>query len=61
MSEEDKDFRTIWISNDTFRKLIQVRYALTKNDGKARNPDDVVRELIELFWKEHEENHNIKV
>ncbi|MDH5450979.1 MAG: hypothetical protein OEX77_08805 [Candidatus Bathyarchaeota archaeon] len=39
MPEKDKNFRIIWIRNATFRRLIQVRYALTNKNGKARNPD----------------------
>jgi len=42
---------TIWVSWDTYRRLLEVKGALIGRDGRARNPDDVLRELIE-FWKE---------
>jgi len=52
MSEEDRDFTTIWITHATSRRLLQIKYALMKKDGKARNPDNVISELIE-FWNEN--------
>lgn len=51
--EEEREFRQIWISQGTFRKLMQVKYALYKKDQKARNPDAVIKELIE-FCKKHQ-------
>ena len=42
---------TIWVSWDTYRRLLEVKGVLTGKDGYARSPDDVIRELIE-FWKE---------
>jgi len=43
---------TIWVSPDTYRKLLQVERVLATKNG-AINPDDAVRELIE-FWKKHQ-------
>jgi len=44
---------TIWVSPDTYRKLLEVeRVLVTKNSGTT-SPDDAVRELIE-FWKKHQ-------
>jgi len=42
---------TIWVSWDTYRRLLEVKGFLMGKDGCPRNPDDVIRELIE-FWKE---------
>jgi len=42
---------TIWVSWDTYRRLLEVKGFLTNKDGCARNPDDVIHELIE-FWQE---------
>ena len=34
-----------------FRKIPEVKYVLMKKNGEARNPDDVINELIDLFWE----------
>jgi len=44
---------TIWVSPDTYRKLLQVERVLVTKNGGTINPDDAVRELIE-FWKKHQ-------
>jgi len=50
MARKEK-MTTIWVSWDTYRRLLEVKGALMGKDGCARNPDDVIRELIES-WKE---------
>lgn len=52
MSKGDKNFRTVWISHEAYRGLLEVKYALMKKNGKSRSPDDVVKELVE-FWEKH--------
>ncbi len=52
MSEKEK-MASFWISWDTYRKILKVEAEMMKIDGHARNPDSVVRELIE-FWKKHQ-------
>lgn len=42
--------RQVWISRDTHRRLLQVKYALYQKDHRIRNTDEVARELIE-YWK----------
>lgn len=42
---------TIWVSWDTYRRLLEVKGVLMDRDGRVRSPDDVICELIE-FWKE---------
>jgi len=49
MAKKEK-MTTIWVSWDTYRRLLEVKGVLMARDGSARNPDDVLRELIE-FWK----------
>jgi len=44
---------TIWVSPDTYRKLLQVERVLVTKNGGIINPDDTVRELIE-FWKKYQ-------
>lgn len=34
------------------RELMKVKYALYAKNHKARTPDDVIEELVKLFWKE---------
>ena len=50
MAKKEK-MTTIWVSWDTYRRLLEVKGALMSKDGCARSPDDVIHELIE-FWKE---------
>jgi len=50
MAKREK-MTTLWVSWDTYRKLLEVKGVLMARDGCARSPDDVLRELIE-FWKE---------
>ncbi|MFQ6086962.1 MAG: hypothetical protein ACE5OV_02970 [Candidatus Bathyarchaeia archaeon] len=52
MSDKEK-VTTIWVSRDTFRKILKVKAEMMKIDGRSRNPDVVVKELIE-FWKKHQ-------
>ena len=52
MSEQEK-MTSISISWDTYRKILKVKAEMMKMDGHARNPDEVVKELIE-FWKKHQ-------
>ena len=47
MTEEEK-MTKIWITWDTYRKLLQVKGAL-----KLKNPDETINELVE-FWKKHQ-------
>jgi hypothetical protein len=42
----------VWVSWDTYRRLLTVRGILRRSDGKTRNVDEVITELIE-FWKKH--------
>lgn len=42
MSGEDKDFGTIWISHETYRKLLEIKYALMKKGGGGRSRDKSV-------------------
>ncbi len=44
---------TIWISPDTYPKLLYVEKILITKNGRCINPNDVVEELIE-FWKKHQ-------
>jgi len=37
---------------DTYRKLLRVRYFMTKKNGKLRTLDETIKELIE-FWAKH--------
>jgi len=46
-----KKITTIWVSWDTYRRLLEVKGVLMGRNGCARSPDDVICELIE-FWKE---------
>ena len=50
MAKREK-MTTLWVSWDTYRKLLEVKGVLMARDGFARSPDDVLRELID-FWKE---------
>ena len=52
MSNKEK-MTTIWISWDISRKILKVKAEMMKIDGVARNPDEVVKELIE-FCKKHQ-------
>jgi predicted CopG family antitoxin len=44
---------TIWVSPDTYRKLLEVERVLVTKNNCTASPDDAVRELIE-FWKKHQ-------
>jgi len=50
MSEE-KRMTQVWVSWETYRRLLVVRGELQRRDGKIRNIDEVVGELI-AFWRE---------
>jgi len=44
---------TIWISPDTYQKLLHVERVLITKNGRNINPSDAIKELIE-FWKKHQ-------
>ncbi|KPV61954.1 MAG: hypothetical protein AOA65_2122 [Candidatus Bathyarchaeota archaeon BA1] len=44
----------VWVSWETYRHLLAVRGAMQRVDGKIRNVDEVIAELIE-FWKKQTE------
>jgi hypothetical protein len=52
MSEKEK-MTTIWISWNTYRKILKVKAEMMKTNGRSRNPDEVIKELIK-FWKKHQ-------
>jgi len=43
----------IWISQDTYQKLLHVERVLITKNGRSVNPSDAIKELIE-FWKKHQ-------
>jgi hypothetical protein len=49
MSEE-KRMTQVWVSWETYRRLLAVRGAMQRANGKIRTVDEVIAELIE-FWK----------
>ena len=50
MAKKEK-MTTIWVSWDTYRRLLEVKGVLMDKDSRVRSPNDVIHELIE-FWKE---------
>ena len=44
----------VWVSWETYRRLLAVRGIMQKADGKIRNMDEVIAGLIE-FWKKQTE------
>mgnify|MGYP007042417696 CR=1 FL=1 len=48
----EKHMTQVWISWETYRRLLAVRGELQRRDGKIRNTDEAVSELI-AFWKEY--------
>jgi hypothetical protein len=52
MSQKEK-MTSIWISWDTYRKILKVKAKMMKTNGKTRNPDEVIKEIIE-FWNKHQ-------
>lgn len=42
----------VWISWETYRRLLVVRGELQRRDGKIRNMDEAIGELI-AFWNEY--------
>ena len=52
MSGKEK-MTSIWISWNTYRKILKVKAEMMKIDGRSRNPDEVIKELIE-FWRKHQ-------
>ena len=48
----EKHMTYVWISWETYRRLLAVRGELQRRDGKIRNMDEVIAELI-AFWKEY--------
>jgi hypothetical protein len=59
MSEE-KRMTQVWVSWETYRRLLAVRGALQRADGKIRNMDEAIAELIE-FWRTTQETVEKKV
>lgn len=53
MSKE-KRMTEVWVSWETFRRLLAVRGAIHRADGKIRNVNEVISELI-VFWKKQTE------
>lgn len=53
MSKE-KAMTEAWVSWETYGRLLTVRGAKQRVNGKIRNMDEVIAELIE-FWKKHTE------
>jgi hypothetical protein len=51
----EKRMTQVWVSWETYRRLLAVRGAMRMADGKIRNMDEVIAELIE-FWKKRSEN-----
>jgi len=51
MSRE-KGMTQVWVSWDTYRRLLAVRGELRRRDGKIRNMDETIAELVD-FWKKH--------
>jgi len=48
----EKHMTQVWISWETYRRLLAVRGELQRRDGKIRNMNEAVSELI-AFWKEY--------
>ena len=46
-----KRMTQVWVSWETYKRLLAVRGKLQRQDGKIRNFDEVIGELI-AFWKE---------
>jgi predicted CopG family antitoxin len=51
--QENMRLTTIWVSQDTYQKLLQIERVLIKKNRHSVNPDDAVKELIE-FWKKRQ-------
>jgi len=51
---EEKHMTQVWVSWETYRRLLTARGAMHRVDGKIRNMDEVIAELIE-FWKKQTE------
>ncbi len=49
MSKEKAETE-VWVSWDTYRRLLAVRGVMQWKDGKIRNMDEAIAEIIE-FWK----------
>jgi len=48
----EKHMTQVWVSWETYRRLLAVRGELQRRNGKIRNMDEVIGELI-TFWKEY--------
>jgi len=48
----EKHMTQVWISWETYRRLLAVRGELQRRDGKIRNMDEAISELI-AFRKQH--------
>lgn len=46
----EKRITQVWVSWETYRRLLAVRGKLRRQDGKIGNSDEVIGELI-AFWK----------
>jgi hypothetical protein len=53
MSEKEKKMTAIWVTWDTYRKILKVKAQMIKTNGKTRSPDEVIKELIK-FWNKHQ-------
>jgi len=51
MSQE-KRMAQVWVGWETCRRLLGVRGALRMADGRIRNFDEVISELVD-FWEKH--------
>jgi hypothetical protein len=49
---EEKRMAQVWVGWETCRRLLGVRGAMRMADGRIRNFDEVISELIDL-WKKH--------
>jgi len=49
---EEKRMAQVWVSWETCRRLLAVRGALQRADGRIRNLDEVIGELVD-FRKRH--------
>jgi hypothetical protein len=48
----EKHMTQVWVSWEIYRRLLAVRGELQRRDGKIRNMDEAIGELI-ASWKEY--------
>jgi hypothetical protein len=53
MSGKEEKMTALWVSWDTYRKILKVKAQMMKINGKTRNSDEVIKELIK-FWNKHQ-------